>query len=648
MVQENYPSLTAAPDLLLRPVSKTNEGPLGYFHRLAEANLLMVSDLSAMGIQYDSGCLRQQRLLPVKQEDPATFQHMMRMAGLLRDKPRIWNQRFGRFCPHCLEEAPHWLAAWEVYFFDACPRHGNWLLDRCGENHFPVLWNRPNLLYCQCGAELRKAKTRKAPDSVCRLSAMLESKLLGHDEIEPNSPFRMLDADQIQRLIRYLGAYMGSRAGSRPMKLRCANELDVSWQVTSLAAEIIFDWPRVFHTALSQLQTLSAGEKMGLMGMFRHAYTYIYKGFPEANFAPLREAFESWLAENWKGGLARRNRRLNEDLLKSVRWIPGNIAAAELGVSPARLKFLVKEGMLEGQESVSSTGRSFMVVRRDQLLEIRAKLAEEMPLNEAAERLGLSRARMRQMLRLMFPYARRINDKIYMPWCVPRGEVDALLKLGCDLPVCSDIGDQRVSLGHVFKYWCWSSAEVVALIQSVRSGVLQPVALAPDAVGISRWVFEASDLKAFQENCGVSQTDSLSIPDTAQMLGVKQEVAYWLVRHQFIRSEKAGRFSSARVRREDIEDFHAWHVFGRDLAMLIGKSPKALVLLLEERGIQPLQAGDGEACRQMIYRRDRALSVFLAETGKVSSSDFAGVSITLSESFKLRSPPVNESMPLNL
>lgn len=615
MAQENYSSFTAAPDLLLRPVSKTNEGPLGYFHRLAEANLLMVSDLSAMGIQYDSGCLRQQRLLPVEQEDPATFQHMMRMAGLLRDKPRIWNQRFGRFCPHCLEEAPHWLAAWEVYFFDACPRHGNWLLDRCGENHFPVLWNRPNLLHCQCGAELRKAKTRKAPDSVCRLSAMLESKLLGHNEIEPNSPFRMLDADQIQRLIRYLGAYMGSRAGSRPMKLRCANELDVSWQVTSLAAEIIFDWPRVFHTALSQLQTLSAGEKMGLMGMFRHAYTYIYKGFPETNFAPLREAFESWLAEHWKGGLARRNRRLNEDLLKSVRWIPGNVAATELGVSPARLKFLVKEGMLEGQESVSSTGRSFMVVRRDQLLEIRAKLAEEMPLNEAAERLGVSRARMRQMLRLMFPYARRINDKIYMPWCVPRGEVDVLLKLGCDLPVCSEIGEQHVSLGHVFKYWCWSSAEVVALIQSVRSGGLQPVALAPDAVGVSRWVFEASDLKAFQENCGVSQTDSLSIPDMAQMLGVKQEVAYWLVRHQFVRSEKAGRFSSARVWREDIEDFHAKHVFGRDIAVFLRKSPKHTVLLLAEQGIHPLLADGPDACRQVVYRLDERLREFLAETG---------------------------------
>lgn len=643
MVQEKALSVLDAPDLLVRPLSTVNEGPRGYFLRLAEANLLSVYDLSRMGIHYEIGSLQRQRLLPSEAADPAVYQHMIRMAGLLKDKQRIWNLRSSRFCPHCLEESPRWRAAWELYFFDACPCHGNWLVDRCF--HEPLNWSRSSLLYSASGKDLRQLETREAPASVCRLSAMLERKLLGQEELEPASPFHALDVDQTQRLIRYLGAYMGSRAGARPMKLRCANELDVSWHLSSLAAEIIFDWPRVFHAALSQLQTLSAGQKVGLMGMFRHAYTYIYKGFAEANFAPVREAFESWLAEHWKGGLARRNRRLNDELLQSVRWVPGNVAAAELGVSAARLKFLVKEGMLEGQESVSSTGRSFMVVRRDQLFEIKARLADEMPMKEAAGLLGMSRDRTRQVLRLMFPFARRINDKIYMPWCVPRGEIEALLKLGDELPVCSDLGEDRVSLGHLFKYWCWSSAEVVLLIQSVRSGTLQPVALAADAIGISRWVFEVSDLKAFQENCGVLQTDSLSVPEMAQMLGIKQEVAYWLVRHDFIRSEKAGRFSSARVRREDIEAFHAQHVFGRDLAMLIGISPKAMVLLLEERGIQPLQAGAGEVCRQMIYRRDRALSAFLVETGKKSSSDFDGISITLSESFDLRSRPMNEVTP---
>jgi hypothetical protein len=605
--------------------------------RLAEANFMTLADFSRLGIRYEPDCLLRQRLLPEAEVEPQVFAHMSHMAALLRDKSRIWNLRLGRFCPHCLKESPSWKASWELYFHDACPQHGNWLLDRCGKCGLPLSWGRDALLHCQCGLDIRTATTREAPESVCRLSALLEAKLLGQAENEPQSPFGALDVDQVQRLIRYLGAYMGNGFGAKPMKLRCADQLDVSWPVTSLAAEVIFDWPRVFHVALSQLQTLSTGEKVGLMGMFRHAYAYLYKGFREANFAPVRDAFESWLAEHWTGGLARRNRRLNDELLKAVRWIPGNVAAAELGISSACLKFLVREGMLDGRESVSSTGRSFMVVRRDQFEEIRTRLEDEMPLNEVAIRLGMSRERTRQLMRLIFPFARRVNDKIYMPWCVPRGEVEALLKLGGDLPTCSQSSSQNVSLGHLFKYWCWSSSEVVGLIQAVRAGTILPIALVEGAVGISRWVFDAEELKAFQKRCGTSQADSLSVPEMGQMLGIKQEVAYWLVRHCFIPNEKAGRFSSARVRREDIEGFQAQHVFGRELATLLGRSAKKTAGLLGERAIYPLQIEGAEGCRQLIYRLDKPMREFLAETGKLPSSNGFGSLVECSEDFCLRS-----------
>lgn len=167
---------------------------------------------------------------------------------------------------------------------------------------------------------------------------------------------------------------------------------------------------------------------------------------------------------------------------------------------------------------------------------------------------------------------------------------------------------------------------------------MMPIALVEGAVGISRWVFDSAELKAFQKCCGASQADSLSVPEMAQMLGIKQEVAYWLARHCFIPNEKAGRFSSARVRREDIEDFRAQHVFGRELAILLGRSAKKTVLLLAERAIHPLQAEDGEACRQVIYRLDQSLHNFLIDAGKVSSNDASGKLTVRTETFSLRSP----------
>lgn len=118
---------------------------------------------------------------------------------------------------------------------------------------------------------------------------------------------------------------------------------------------------------------------------------------------------------------------------------------------------------------------------------------------------------------------------------------------------------------------------------------------------------------------------------------MKQEVAYWLVRHQFICSEKAGRFSSARVWREDIEDFHAQHAFGRDIAVFLKKSPKHTVLLLAEQGIHPLLAdGSPDECRQVVYRLDGRLREFLAETGTEFLTSGIGRPKDGSSCFRLR------------
>lgn len=93
----------------------------------------------------------------------------------------------------------------------------------------------------------------------------------------------------------------------------------------------------------------SPSGKNSLAELFNQAYAYLYKGLHEPAFAPARQAFESWLPESWKGGLAMRNRRLPIDLLKNVQWIPGKAAANKLGISMTHLRYLIHEGELEGQ-----------------------------------------------------------------------------------------------------------------------------------------------------------------------------------------------------------------------------------------------------------------------------------------------------------
>lgn len=606
---------TLQPDLLVRPFPGRHEGPLGYLLHLAEANCMTPAELSRLGIRYDPGCFARQHLLPELALDQDLHAHVVRMANFLETKGRIWNQRYARFCPHCLTDDPTWRAGWELYFHDVCPRHGVWLVDLCSSCGQSVRWKRDSLLRCQCGSDLRQESPGTAPDNLRRLSAVLEAKLLGRPEADSHPPFVGLDIDQVQRLIRYLGGYMDPISNPKPLKLRNAGRLEVSWPISSLAAEILFDWPHALHATLDRLQAASPDEKTGLKGLFRQAYIYLYKGLRESSFTPIREAFESWLAEHWKGGLARRNRRLSAELLEKVQWIPGNVAAETLGISMGRLKFLIREGKLEGQESVSTAGRRFTIVRRDQLDNIRVQLAGELTMAEAIDLLGISKVRMQRILRLLFPSARRINDKAYLPWCVPRTEVDTLLTLGSHIPIVCIPEEHQVSLGHVFKYWNWTGDEIVALVEATKAGTIELKALLDNARGISRWIFDVAQLRALQKGMDSGRSNWISIPEMAKILGVKQQVAYWLTHYGFVRAERLGTLKGigSRVRREELELFRQGHIFGRDIAAIIGRSSLKTMKMLAEQGVYPLRAHGSQPSRQLIYARSDAIQRFLAQ-----------------------------------
>ena len=488
------------PTLLMRPFPHRDEGPQGYLLRLAEANLMTHSDLEQLGVAFTLESLREHCLLPDEALDPGLHQQIRQIASLVDKTGRYWNRKRARFCPHCLDESAIWAAAWELIFHDACPRHGVWLVDQCSSCHQPISWDREHLVRCPCGADLRAEPASPCPTSVLQLSAQLAQQLYGPQWTNPLPGIPLLTTlrcTETQQLIRFLGAYMDPHAGSKPMKRQHAGELAESWPITSLAAEILLDWPNAFHAALNQLQDAQGPQKSGLYGFLHHAHYYLYHGLKGSAFNPVRDAFERWLAEHWKNGLSRRNRHLSQALLDSVQWIPGKVATEKLGISAKRLAHLIREGSIDGQLSISQTGRQFTVVRRDQLERLSAQLATEMPLLQASTALGLGKLRMQQLLRLLFPNARRAADNNFMPWCIPRNEVEALLELGRDLPHLGTPDEDQVSLAYVLRYWHWNDEEIVCLIDAVRRDAIQPVAQVDGEAGISRWVFNSGQLRAW-------------------------------------------------------------------------------------------------------------------------------------------------------
>lgn len=605
------------PTLLLRPFPQRDEGPQGYLLRLAETNFLTLRDLVQFDVRFDVTSLQAHRLLPDPALDPGLYTHVERVAAQMDGGGRNWNRQQSRFCPHCLNESPVWRAPWELMFYDACPLHGNWLIDQCSSCNQPLRWSRERLLRCPCGADVRAENTSPAPLAVQRLSAELAFPMIGwpvHSEFALPL-LQGMSIPEMQRLIRFFGGYLDPAAGAKPLKLHRAGSMSVSWPVTSLAAETLRDWPQAFHATLSHLQSTNTGEKRDLRGFLHHAYHYLYHGLSGKVYDLVRAAFEAWLAEHWQGGLAKRNRRLTSELLAKVQWIPGSVACDQLGISKARLQGLIREGLIEGQTFISTTQRKFMMVRRDQLDRIREKLSGEMTMTAAMEALGLGKVRMRRTLRLLFRSARRVNDSSFMPWSVPRSDVEALLAIGTDLPVVGIPEEQQVSLAHVLRFWNWSAEEVVTLVEAVKSGRIDLQARCDSARGITGWVFEISQLRSWQLGLNNARSNWLSTPEAALALNINQEVAYWLTKNGFLETEKLGGGKGAgyRIHRQEIERFRQRYIFCREIAAKTGHSSRKIKGLLERRGIYPISGESTERCRLLVYAHCRELQLFLDE-----------------------------------
>lgn len=612
------------PSLLVRPHPFRTEGPKGYLLRLAETNWMLLRELGQLGIIYEPQALTAQGLLPNPAIDPELHGIVCIQSHLIHHQERVWNHRYARFCPHCLAEDPHWRAGWELMFHDACVHHGVWLVDQCSSCGEMVSWQRDALLRCQCGSDLRAEQVSACPDNVRRLSELLLGKLSAKEDSYP-LPLQKTDLEQTQRLIRYLGTYMNLQAGRNPLKVQQAGAMKHSWPITSLAAEILADWPNAFIQSLEKIQSdVVSTDARRLGSVFGHAYHYLYRGLGGSAFNPVRQAFETWLSYSWRGGLAKRNRRLALLLLDRATWIPASLARDTLGISHQRLLHLIREGVIEGETYLSQSGRRFVMVRRDQLDTVRQGLSGEIDMKTAGSALGLTKKRMRQILRLLFPNAHKTGISASTPWSVPRADVESLIVLSKDLPRVSIPDEGSVSLDHIFRYWAWTAEEIACLIEAVRDGDLKPDSFLDGGSGINGWVFQENILHAWRARSIQGYGTWLTVPQVAKLLGIKQQVAYDVVNKHLMHSEAVHRQprGGVRVHRRHVERFKNEYVFCTEIAQTLGMSPRKAKSLLAECNIKPVSGPGIDDARQLLYLRHESLGKALEVlTGQRKSLD---------------------------
>lgn len=593
--------------LPIKLVPNRDEGPQGYLCRVAESNLLTVQDLKAIGISYDYDQMVNHDLLVSSSLDPDLHQQVQHYSSLWHNEIKVWNVQYARFCPHCLVESGYWKVEWELNFYDVCHLHHVFLVDQCSSCGRKVTWQRALLNRCSCGSILHAEETKACPQSMIEISKVISNKI--HQSDDQNMPIVLLktNIEQTQRTIRYLGNYMSLAAAKNPLKMRQAGDLNQSLQVTSLAAEVIAGWPDIFHDALTQLERKGRSTgRPSLNEVFGQAYHYVFKTLKGGAFEELRHQFELWINQAWKGGLAKRNKRLRAAILKDAAWIPANAACDYLGISHQRLELLIREGTLEGETYISDKGRRFVTVRRDNLEQIKQNLFGYIDMTIAGRLLGLQKRRMRLLLKLIFTEAKKLGTSPSSAWAVSRSEVNKLIDLtiGCEVVSIPDEG--CVSLAHILRYWTWTNEDIASLISAIKSEEMKVINVLDTASGIAAWNFNVLDLKNWKLKTQNGMGNWLTITQAAKLLGIKEQVAYELVTLGFLHAEimpmqvKRG----VRIKRKTLEAFEEKYIFSTKIAEHFGCSSRKIIAKLGERGINPVSGPQINQSRQVLYLFD--------------------------------------------
>lgn len=154
-----------------------------------------------------------------------------------------------KVCPICLRERPRLLAAWDLTYWLACPRHKCFMLHRCQNCGRSLHWRRTQFNRC-CGvATFAEMETEVADQATLELMYLIGGKCKGDQSIYNSvleAKFGKLSAINILDFIAII-VDMSEIGGRKNRVRRETLPFDVRRRHFRTAANAFLDWPRTFH-----------------------------------------------------------------------------------------------------------------------------------------------------------------------------------------------------------------------------------------------------------------------------------------------------------------------------------------------------------------------------------------------------------------
>ena len=589
--------------LPLRPLPTTQEPLTDYLARLAHANLHLPADLVSYIRRQGDDCASTLSLMldgyPLPEFSGPRHRWLnipVNDAGLRKSD---FTHRHSRFCPHCIQSSPIMRREWRLKTVTVCNLHESRLIDRCADCTSYATVQSILAGVCSCGQHYAAAHMTPVSSHIVRLTRAVIDSLDGEGVLDLGGAVFRMNAPQFVRLISYTGNLAQGPTLSRPGQVKDLEELEIAHSIVQGMVALLDDWPSSYWSCLQKFVNRSPDDG-SVRRVFTPLFRVIYVHLKDAVYQPLRDAFELFLLEHWKGELCGRHRSFKLETVNAHAQQGLTTISREMGFGREPLKRLVDQARIPMNSFQGSPRRQLITVDHELVRELIPVRSECLNLRSTAELLGLKRSRVRRLVALGILSAEaRPGRRQGEHWYFRRKEIERFLGQ-FPLPPVRPIGHVTITLNQIFRFWRLSSDDECFLFSAAQNKEID--CFLPEGARLRDLTFPERAVRRHLDSHRRSQARWVTPAVAACMLGLKADVVYDLVSRKLLAADLIPTYHHV-LKRISLSSLQAFSDEFVPLKQLAKSRNMSVRTLLKQIPALPVTGPDVDGGRQYFYRR---------------------------------------------
>jgi hypothetical protein len=481
-----------------------------------------------------------------------------------------------------LESAAYVRQAWSHALITACPEHGTALIDQCPSCRDELHQSRHDIVFCNCGFDLREAPTQQASRGHKWISARLAGDMrhiAGTTEIGSAE-----DYAELAKLLNMLAVRFDPAQQTRRGKVAVPKTINEATALLTPVATMLENWPDSFEQHVRDRLQAGNPNVFNLSGRLGAWYINLARQCLNSSaFAPVWQAFSNAVIDQFDGNLRGKN-GLTPSLDRKQSYVALTDAARLIGTTREHLRTAIQRGEVAAHTTRKGTSYTLALIERSEVERIVRERAEWTSVSEAAETFGVPCATINYLVKAKLVEADRNWKVCYLKAGPIRTQsiVEFAAQLNSRVQPSND--DSVLTLSQLNGRRTTDAGAILRLYQAIGDGTLCPVR--EDTTGqLSGFAFSESEVMPILGSIALS--DGLTLTKLESITGWKYEaLSFWTNNGYLSATETLIHGRATRVvSNAALADFRRTWVPISDLARSVGTKASALSQKAVSRGI---------------------------------------------------------------